>query len=279
MNQLLKRTISGALFLALMLAGLLLSEFTYMGLMSAVLVCSSLEFFRLTVPGRYTAEKVCVVFSALAFFVMAFCCVRFALPSKWLLPCLIPLPLACIMMIFHGAPDHFFDTAVFFPLLYIALPVVSSIFLVFPTGGYTPWVLLSLFALIWLSDIGAYLVGMAFGQRSGSHKLFPSISPKKSWAGVAGGVLFTFLAAWGVKALFEAHPEAAVLPDNSWWVLAAIVAVLGIFGDLFESLIKRHAEVKDSGTIIPGHGGLLDRFDDVFFILPVAAAYLMFIVY
>jgi phosphatidate cytidylyltransferase len=127
--------------------------------------------------------------------------------------------------------------------------------------------------LLWLNDIGAYAVGMSLGQRPDSRKLFPALSPKKSWIGVVGGTLFTLLGAWGVSATFGAQ----VLPLVHWLALALIVSVFGVFGDLFESLIKRHAQVKDAGHFIPGHGGLLDRFDDVLFVLPLAALYLLLV--
>ena len=281
MNQLLKRTLSGALFLALMLAGLLLGEFTWLGLMSAIMACCFLEYYRLAVPGRFAAAKKCVAFAALAFLAVAFACVRFALPTKWLLLCLLPVLVAMVLMIFNCSKDYGFSAEVFFPLIYIAFPIVSSLFLVFPwgEGEYTPWVMLSLFAMIWLNDIGAYLIGMAFGQRENSAKLFPAISPKKSWVGVLGGTAFTFLAAWGVSALWSRSLVLSLaVPAYYWWILAAVVSVLGVLGDLFESLLKRQAQVKDSGSIIPGHGGILDRFDDVLFILPVAAAILKFII-
>ena len=125
--------------------------------------------------------------------------------------------------------------------------------------------------LIWINDIGAYCVGMLFGQRTNSRKLFPALSPKKSWVGVYGGTAFTFLAAWAVWALWG----APVLTLPHWMALALIVSVVGVPGDLFESLIKRHAGVKDASQMIPGHGGMLDRFDDLLFILPVAATYLL----
>ena len=111
---------------------------------------------------------------------------------------------------------------------------------------------------------------MSFGQRPSSRKLFPALSPKKSWVGILGGTVATFLAAWGVSAFFG----ASVLSTAHWMAIAAIVSVFGVFGDLFESLIKRHAQVKDAGDLIPGHGGLLDRFDGLLFVLPAVLLYL-----
>ena len=278
MNQLLKRTISGALFAALMLAGVLINEFTFLGLMSAVLVCANVEFYRMTVPGRHRAGKVCIIAAELAFFVTAFCCVRFGLDTAWLIPCLIPVLAALILMLASSGEEYDFDAAVFFPLLYIAFPIVCSLFVAFPFSHiYSRAILISLLNMIWMNDIGAYLIGMAFGQKEGSRKLCPRLSPKKSWAGVAGGTLFTFLAALCLAPYFGPQPFSGHIPAWAWWALALIICVLGVTGDLFESLIKRRAGVKDSGNLIPGHGGVLDRFDDVLFILPAAAALIRFV--
>jgi len=103
----------------------------------------------------------------------------------------------------------------------------------------------------------------------GRHKLFPRISPKKSWEGLVGGTLLTLLAAiWMDRVM-------AILEISDWVILALVVSVFGIFGDLTESLIKRNASAKDSGILIPGHGGILDRFDSLLFVLPAAFIYLI----
>lgn len=132
----------------------------------------------------------------------------------------------------------------------------------------SPWLLLGVMALVWMADIAAYFAGRKFGK----HKLAPAISPGKTWEGVAGAVLgvsvYVALAAWGsgLSAKY-ALPVAIVM---SWlWV------ALSIIGDLFESAIKRQAGVKDSGTLLPGHGGLLDRIDALTSTLPLAALVLL----
>ena len=132
----------------------------------------------------------------------------------------------------------------------------------------SPWLLLGVMALVWMADIAAYFTGRKFGK----HKLAPAISPGKTWEGVAGAVLgvsvYVALATWG-SGLSEKYalPVAIVM---SWlWV------VLSVIGDLFESAIKRQAGVKDSGTLLPGHGGLLDRIDALTSTLPLAALVLL----
>lgn len=130
---------------------------------------------------------------------------------------------------------------------------------------------LAIFIFLWTNDTGAYLVGSLFG-RYVPYKLFPRISPKKSWIGSLGGVMLTIIAA----AVIEHY--AAGLPLWQWIGLALTVCVFGTWGDLVESLIKRQVGIKDSGKILPGHGGFLDRFDSALLAIPGAVIYLALIV-
>ena len=122
--------------------------------------------------------------------------------------------------------------------------------------------------IIWSSDVGAYLFGMAFGQKHG-HKLFPSISPKKSWEGYFGGLALSLAAGWCVG-YFS-------MVDYPWYhclILALLVNISSTIGDLVESQLKRNFGVKDAGSIMPGHGGLLDRFDGALLAFPVSVLYI-----
>ena len=130
---------------------------------------------------------------------------------------------------------------------------------------------LAIFIFLWTNDTGAHLVGSLFG-RYVPYKLFPRISPKKSWIGSLGGVMLTIIAA----AVIEHY--AAGLPLWQWIGLALTVCVFGTWGDLVESLIKRQVGIKDSGKILPGHGGFLDRFDSALLAIPGAVIYLALIV-
>ena len=121
--------------------------------------------------------------------------------------------------------------------------------------------------LTWGNDTGAYLIGSVIGKTP----LFPRISPKKTWEGSLGGVAVTFIIAW----LLSIYTQELTL--QTWLVLAGIVSVFGSTGDLIESMLKRSLGVKDSGTIMPGHGGFLDRFDAFMYMIPFAAAYLLWI--
>ena len=272
MGTLLKRTVGGVLFAAVVV-GCLLVPWGLLALVCFLAVALSFEFYRLTVDRRFCKEMVCVILGAVVSLSLLFFHFQAGLPLRYAALGLLPLAVASVFLLFDSAADHAFPAALYMPLGYILLPLAAALLLAWPGGSFTWRLLLGLFVLLWLNDIGAYAVGMSLGQRPDSRKLFPVLSPKKSWIGVVGGTLFTLLGAWGVSATFGAQ----VLPLVHWLALALIVSVFGVFGDLFESLIKRHAQVKDAGHFIPGHGGLLDRFDDVLFVLPLAALYLLLV--
>lgn len=146
-------------------------------------------------------------------------------------------------------------------LLYVSLPMSFLSLVAYGPVGYDYRRILALLFLVWSSDIGAYAAGKTFGK----HKLAPKISPGKTWEGAIGGFLLTLAMGWAMGYLL---PELSL---TYRLVVAGVVAVFGPLGDLAESMLKRSVGVKDSGRIMPGHGGLLDRFDAFLFILPVLA--------
>lgn len=269
MGTLAKRTVFGLLFTAVVVGGLL-TPWGLLALVSLLSVFLCYEFYHLTVDRRFRQEAICVALASLVGLVLLFFHFQAGMPLRYVGLAFLPVAAAHVFLLFDAAKDHAFPTAVYFPLLYVTLPLAAALWLAWPGGQFTWRLLLGLIILLWLNDIGAYIVGMSFGQRPDSRKLFPALSPKKSWIGVLGGTVFSFLAAWAVYATFG----GAVLPLGHWLALALLVSVFGVLGDLFESLLKRHAQVKDASNLIPGHGGLLDRFDDVLFVLPLAALYL-----
>lgn len=261
-RTLLKRTASGIVFLAIVV-GCLLHPVGVLALACFLAVALSHEFYRLTTPRKYRREEVLVMVSMVALIALLYCCLHSLAPARLIWLGFIPLFAAMFCQLFDGAREHEFVVEPYFPLVYV-LPALLSL-------QCFSWKLsLGMFVILWCSDVGAYCVGMLFGQRPGSRKLFPALSPKKSWMGVLGGTVFAFLSAWVYWALLG----DAVLPLVHWLAMAAIVLLFGIPGDLFESLIKRHAGVKDAGSLIPGHGGLLDRFDDFLFVAPAVLVYL-----
>ena len=159
--------------------------------------------------------------------------------------------------------------------MYIALPFSMINVLAFETSAfdgqihYDMLLPLSIFIFLWTNDTGAYCSGSLFGK----HKLFPRISPAKSWEGSIGGGIFVIIAAIIIG--YIANDGAAHRLSIPGWVgLGVVVAFFGTWGDLVESLFKRTLGVKDSGTILPGHGGMLDRFDSSLMAIPAAVIYL-----
>jgi phosphatidate cytidylyltransferase len=124
---------------------------------------------------------------------------------------------------------------------------------------FSPGIVVGFFLLIWANDTGAYLSGISFGR----HKLFERISPKKTWEGFIGGLILAVLVSWLVSGWL------GVVGKFNWVVIAALISIAGTYGDLVESMLKRSLGVKDSGKIMPGHGGFLDRFDSAIISFPL----------
>jgi len=153
----------------------------------------------------------------------------------------------------------------------IALPLATMSFLFF----LDKWLLLALFVLIWINDSGAYIVGsLTAKQAKGNHKMTPHISPKKSWEGLIGGFAFTIGAAFLLNYFGWFN---TIMPNHSAWIIpflfGFLVSTFGTMGDLMESLLKRSVGVKDSGRFLPGHGGVLDRFDSILLAGPIITAF------
>lgn len=153
--------------------------------------------------------------------------------------------------------------------LYIAIPLALIAMLYYSLA--TPHLVLALLIFIWVSDTGAFCVG----SRIGRHKLFERISPKKTWEGFWGGMLFCVAAAFAMRGCFGKYYPGISYGDMCR--LGILVSIFATFGDLLESMIKRTVSVKDSGNLIPGHGGILDRIDSLLLVAPVAVIYFLMI--
>lgn len=155
--------------------------------------------------------------------------------------------------------------------VFVALPFASLYGILGWHGDWHPLLLLAIFIIIWANDTFAYLIGSAMGK----HHLLKHVSPHKSWEGFFGGATFGLIAGF-LLSFLKFAPEAG-LNLWQWIVFAALVVVFGTLGDLMESLLKRSVGKKDSGNIIPGHGGILDRFDSLLLAGPTIYIYLMFL--
>ncbi len=263
-KNLLIRTLSGAVYVALVVGSLLWCPQAFEAVMLfAMLVCMH-EFYSISrtlgVKPQYVLGMVMAALLFVAVYTLAFglCC------NAYLLFALIPLfTLVFFVELFRKSAAPFTNIAyTLLGLMYVAFPL-SLMSSVYSVGGMH--LMLSFFILLWANDTFAYLFGITLGR----HKLFPSISPKKSWEGYLGGILSVVVFSY---ILHRAFDDVALVHMVSVGVIISVTAVLA---DLVESMLKRSAGIKDSGKIMPGHGGLLDRFDAALLSLPLVFAYVM----
>lgn len=268
MSNLALRTISGVGFIAVMLCGLLINQYLFAALVLFMMVAMMLEFYRMSMNGRHSGAKAIAIAAGVAEFALLFAFFNWGLELKYIAMPIILLMAIPISAVLSEDRSHPRDVAyIFTGILYIAFPLALSNIIAFKGGSFNARLLLCFFILIWCSDIGAYTVGKLFG--NGKRKLAEDISPKKTWVGFFGGLAFCMAAAIVIM--------LTGLFDFPWYhclALALIMDIGGVFGDLFESLWKRQCGVKDSGNIIPGHGGMLDRFDSTLVAMPLGAIYL-----
>lgn len=277
MSSLLKRCISGTVYLVLLIGCILWCKYSFLAIM--LFFCGAMmhEFMAMTMGERYRFSQCLTIFTGLSFFTLVWAVRSFScVTAEFIFLSLIPLIAVMVNSLYVKDKTDFGKFAnVYTALMYIAIPLSINIFLVMnPDGDYSGWLLLAFCIIIWMSDIGAYVFGITLGQKYGS-KLFPSISPKKSWIGFWGG--FAVAVAASLIMYFTGFWQFAGLSEMTWYhalALSVVMNITGVYGDLFESQWKRHYAVKDSGNIIPGHGGLLDRLDSTLFAVPAGVIYL-----
>lgn len=270
MKNLIIRTLTGLAYLVVMVGCLLLSKYFFLVVMLLVVTMMMHEFHKMNMNGAYPVQQVLSVLTGLSIFILFFCHMAYGIDSKYILLSFIPM--FALMVSFFGIKDREQFTKVshlFTSILYIAVPMSMFNLLVFRNYSFDGTILLCYFIIVWMSDVGAYCFGMALGQKYGP-KLCPNISPKKSWIGVGGGIA----ASVGTGAALSA---LGYLPYGMGHciAIAAVICVTGICGDLIESVWKRVNGIKDSGNCIPGHGGMMDRFDSSMVAIPSAVIYMI----
>ena len=272
MNNTVTRTISGICFLAIVIGGLLVSKYLFAVLLLFMMVTMLLEFYRMTMGDRFPRTRLLAILLGCTAFLMLFSVMAFGLDIRLVsLTAILLLVMMGSTLLVKDKADFKLFAFLYTGLMYIAVPLILSNFVVFDkAGNFNGKPMLAFFIIIWASDVGAYCVGMLLGKYS--KKLFPSVSPKKTWAGFWGGLAFAVLAG-----LILDWTGLWTYPMFHAVILSVIMHVAGVFGDLFESQWKRVCDIKDSGSIIPGHGGMLDRFDSALFAIPAGVLYLVLI--
>ncbi len=270
MSNFAKRVLSALVFGALLIGGTWWHQYSFAAL---YLIFSSLtlwEFYQLTIGKKQWGLSKWVGLLAGMVIYGSICAYAWDLISIQLL---LVIPLGLVLMppvleiiVFPGR-DKKFEWRYLMPILgiiYITVPFALLNLIVLSLGSFEPSLVLGMLFLIWTHDSAAYVVGSNLGKT----KLFERVSPAKTWEGTIGGLVFAIAMGYLLSNFF------VLLDARDWMVIALIVGVFGTLGDLFESNLKRQKKVKDSGNIMPGHGGLLDRFDGFIWTIPPIYVYL-----
>ena len=256
MNESLVRSLSGVVYVLLLIVATMFSQNSFLLLFGVFLFIATIEFCDLVNMNKFQAVGI----SAILFFLFSFFQISISTKLLLIIGSLFVI-VKLIYLLFTNSTIKFDSVSKYVYLIgYVVLPII--ILTKIPTNvfgvDYKPEIIISIFILIWTNDTFAYIVGKSIGKT----KLFESISPKKTIEGFIGGVIFAAIAGIFIAKYY------VILPLYFWVIVAIIIGVFGTIGDLVESKFKRLANVKDSGTIMPGHGGILDRLDSAIFVAP-----------
>ena len=268
MSELLTRTLSAIVFAAVVVSCVLLGPWSCAALLLVVVGIGTFEMCRLhgVMEAKHFVLSELLSIGAFVLAALAALCV---IPTRWLVLETLFVMIPFLFALFSTKYDHkTLFSNLFAALVFLGLPCALMLFMyrsdLFGQMAGAHLILL-VFGLLWVNDIFAYLTGRWLGR----HKLFERVSPGKTIEGSLGGLVFTVIG----MVVFCRY--AAWLPVSAAVGMAAIAVVFGTLGDLCESMLKRQAGVKDSGRLIPGHGGILDRFDSVLFSVPFIFVYLL----
>lgn len=250
---LVKRAITGAIFLIILVGSILYSPYTFTGIFFVVLVLANAEINRMiSLPTVRPNILLSSILTKLTYLLPVGAMLGL-FDYKWIMLLLVIILLIPIMELYRNRPNPMVNIAYsLLPAIYLALPLTLLVSLAWHGESFNPYPVLGMFIVIWVSDTGAYLFGTLFGK----HKLFERISPKKTWEGSIGGGVAAIL-----TATFILYRFIPLLSQWEWFMVSVLIVIFGTLGDLMESLLKRSVGVKDSGNLMPGHGGILDRFD------------------
>lgn len=266
MKDITKRTITGAVYVLSVIVATCINKYVAAAYFGIIVLLGLREFLKIAETKELKQNKILVYLSAIAVYL---CLMLFSWNEDLSARILICVSSILILALFISAlylKNKTPFTSLAYSLtsiIYIALPLGISNLIFEMQSGLNCNLLLSVFIFAWCNDTFAYLVGCKFGKR----RLFERHSPKKSWEGFFGGLLGTISAAFVLNAVYG---NGIVI----WLCIAVVTTIVGTFGDLVESMFKRQMEVKDSGNILPGHGGILDRFDILLLVLPAVWAVL-----
>ena len=271
MNTFFRRTLTGAWIVIFVLGGFWLHPVSFFITGLALLLGTQYEYYQIIKNTGARPQVIPGMLMGIAAYVISTLIASGLIPKNSYL-FLIPMMLLMMVLELYRKEERPFDSLAhtFFSVLYSAIPFSMFPYAAFSRTGlnsilnhpntiFSPGIIIGFFLLLWANDTGAYLSGMSFGR----HKLWERISPKKTWEGFFGGLILASLVAWFLSGWL------GVVDRYHWIIISLIISVAGTYGDLVESMLKRSTGVKDSGTIMPGHGGFLDRFDSTIISFPL----------
>lgn len=277
MRNLVVRTASGAVLLAVVLGAAYGGTYAYSALLLLIVSVGMWEFYNIVAATGAEPRRTLGLAAGITLFITSFFLFKGyvdPMSSRFGVDMLIGgvlyfsvlIPLCFIVELFHASETPIRNVATtLMGVLYVAYPMCLMLFIpLLITGDWQPEAFLFYLFIVWGNDVFAYLAGVTMGR----HKMAPRISPKKSWEGFVGGIV-------GALAMGAIGSYVVGGGLGMWLGLAAVVAITSVFGDLVESMFKREAGIKDSGKILPGHGGMLDRFDALLISSPFAFVYLV----
>lgn len=241
-------------------------EWLYIIAFVFVIFLSSREYYKILYENGFSPNKYLGIFLSVLIFITTYLYASYkVIWGVYFL--LIPiLPIVCLSALYSSNNKETLSnvSVTFFGILYISIPISLLNFIVYNDGEYDSVFLLATLGFLWASESAAYLGGSIFGKT----KLFESVSPMKTWEGVIFGFITNLVLAYFLWVFFDFYSY------YFWAIFSIVVLISAVFGDLFESLLKRNFNLKDSGNKLPGHGGFLDRFDSIFFVIPYVFFYL-----
>jgi phosphatidate cytidylyltransferase len=280
LNTFFRRTLTGAWIVVFVMGGFWLHPVSFFITGLILLIGTQYEYLLMIRNTGAVPQTGTAILTGVTAYTVSTLIASGAVPKNFFLV-LIPLMLLILVIELYRKQEKPFDSLAhtFFSVLYTALPFSMFPFAAFSRSGlhsllphdhieFSPGIILGFFILIWANDTGAYLTGMTFGR----HKLMERISPKKTWEGFLGGMITASIVAWFLSGWL------GVVDSSHWVFISVIISITGTYGDLVESMLKRSTGVKDSGTIMPGHGGFLDRFDSAIISFPLVYLFISLVV-
>lgn len=266
MSNFVTRVLTALVFGTVFIAGIFFSGLVNY-LFAFVVLIGLHEFYGLIFSDKKNKQFMLQYLAGILLYASIIAYQRELIEAKWLSLNILPLVLFFVTELYRKEKRPFDVIARRITgLIYVVLPFSFFVALGYLNGpDYNYQIPMGTIFLLWASDSGAYLVGVRFGKR----RLFERISPKKSWEGFFGGLLLSIVISLGIASYFT------VLSRSEWISISVLIVLSGTFGDLVESMFKRSIDIKDSGSLLPGHGGILDRFDGLLIAAPVVYLYLL----